>query len=66
MKIGLMKETVGVPILASLAMVLVKIVLPENENMGWQFICMGICAAVYFIVVLLFPEERKTITRLKI
>lgn len=59
-----MFRNVRAAIIASIAMIAVKILLPASQNMPLQFLYIAICAMVYFCVLILFPEERKFILSL--
>lgn len=53
-----MIRNISAAVLGSLFMVLIKYLLPSNDNIVVQFIYIGICAITFFVIVLLFPQER--------
>lgn len=50
--------------LAASAMLLI-LLLPSSESILQQFAYIFVCVCIYFIVIMMFPEERKLCLNLK-
>ena len=61
-----MLKNVFIPIIASILVALLAFYLKGiSQTTSWQIISVLLCALVYFIVVLIFPSERKAIFSFK-
>lgn len=64
MDIGRMFLNILPSVLAACAMMLV-LLLPSSSGVGMQLLYVILCACVYFVVLMLFPEERHICLNLK-
>lgn len=60
-----MIKNIWASIIASLAMIVVKVLLPYTENIPMQIVYVVICAIVYFCIIFMFPKERSILLNLK-
>ena len=60
-----MLSNIKASLLASLAMIVIYYILPENGNIAVEICYVIICCAVYLFAIMLFSEERKILLNLK-
>lgn len=60
-----MIKNVWAAIIASLAMIVLKLLLPNTDSLPIQICYVAICAIVYFCIIFMFPKERSIILNLK-